>query len=206
MTPPPPEPSETERSGDAADASIALEHGVIVAAEKPDIVPARGRLGTALHWIGLAEQAAGAALLVVILALVLVQVFQRYLPQGGWAWTGEVARLSLVWATFLLSGYLLAHDRHVAIQVIDYLVPARALAVVKGFVYVVVALTCIGLMLAALELVTSDRGQVTPAAGIPLAVVYSVVFVGCALTALRAVLAVVLRVVGRTADRAEVSA
>ena len=202
----PQEPREADVSGAAGGAPVAVEHGVLVEAEKPDIVPARGRLGVALHWLGVGEQAAGAALLVVLLVLVLVQVGQRYLPEGGWAWTGEVARLCLVWATFVTSGYLLAHDRHVAIHVIDYLVPARALAVVKGFVYVVVALTCIGLMLAALELVTTDRGQVTPAAGIPLSVVYSVVLVGCALTALRAVLAVVLRVGRRTGDPSEAAA
>ena len=79
-----------------------------------------------MRWLGLAEQAVGVALMVVILALVLLQVAQRYLP-GGWAWTGEIARFAMVWVAFVMSGYLLAHDQHVAIKVVDYFLPTRAL-------------------------------------------------------------------------------
>ena len=78
-----------------------------------------------LHGLGLVEEAIGTLLIVVILVLVLVQVAQRYLPGGGWPWTGEVARLALVWCTFILSGYLMAHDRHMSIQLIDFVLPPQ---------------------------------------------------------------------------------
>ena len=63
--------------------------------------------------------------------MVLIQVGQRYVPHAGIPPTGELARLSMVWATFVLSGYLMAHDRHIAIHVVDYFLPIRVLGFVQ---------------------------------------------------------------------------
>ena len=84
------------------------------------------RCGRSSATIGLAEQAIAVGCMIAILTLVLLQVLQRYLPDGGWAWTGEVARLAMVWLAFILSGYLLALDRHITIQLVDYVLPPRA--------------------------------------------------------------------------------
>jgi TRAP-type C4-dicarboxylate transport system permease small subunit len=140
--------------------------------------------------IGLAEQVIGAALIAVILVLVLIQVAQRYTPFGGWPWTGEVARLALVWCTFAVSGYLMAQDRHITIRVIDLVLGVRALAVTKLFAHVVVAATCIGMAYATFRLIADDIGQRTPAAEIPVTVVYVLPLIGFVLTAVRAVMAI----------------
>ncbi|HEX5590968.1 MAG TPA: TRAP transporter small permease [Candidatus Limnocylindrales bacterium] len=158
----------------------------------PDLLPARGAFGTALHWLGVIEQAIGSLFLVIILILVLAQVAQRYVPGAGWAWTGEVARLSMVWAAFVLSGYLMAHDRHIAIHVIDYVIPARALAVVKLFAHLVVTLGCLAMVVATFSLITADTGQVTAAAEIPVEWTYLIPFAGFALTAFRGALAILV--------------
>ena len=68
----------------------------------------------------------------------LAQVAQRYVPGVTFPWTGEVARLAMVWATFVMAGYLAAFDRHIAIHVVDYVLGGRALASVKLFANVVV--------------------------------------------------------------------
>ena len=130
--------------------------------------------------------------LVAIFTLVVLQVLQRYLPGGGWAWTGEVARLALVWLAFILSGYLMAIDRHITIQLADYFLPPRALGVLLLFVHVVVGATCLAMAYSIYDLVATDIGQRTPAAEIPLVWVYVVPLVGFVLTALRAVLAIVV--------------
>lgn len=158
----------------------------------PELLPSREPLRTILHAIGLVEQVIGTALVVVILVLVLTQVGQRYVPRWGWAWTGEVARLSMVWATFVLSGYLMAHDRHIAIHLVDYVLPIRALAAVKLLVNLAVMVTCLLLMYATYDLIANDVGQVTAAAEIPLAWVYVIPLAGFGLTALRAVLGIVV--------------
>ncbi len=142
-----------------------------------------------LRYLGIVEQTVGSALIVMILVLVLVQVAQRYLPGEGWPWTGEVARLGLVWCTFALIGYLVARDRHIAIHVVDLVLPARVLAVVKVFDHFVVGATCLAMVYATYTLIADDIGQRTPAAQIPLAWIYVVPLVGFLLAALRSGLA-----------------
>ena len=169
--------------------------------ENPELLPAREPLRSIMHFIGQAEQVVGGVLLVVILVLVLAQVAQRYLP-GGYPWTGELARLSMVWATFVLAGYLMAHDRHIAIHVVDYVLHGRALAAVKLMVNVVVLITCLVLLYGTYVLIETDVGQVTAAAEIPLRFVNAVPLVGFLLTSIRAALGIVVNdipsLVGRT--------
>ncbi len=50
----------------------------------------------------------------------------------------------MVWVTFVMAGYLLAHDRHIAIHVVDYFLPIRVLGVVQLLASIVVLLTCLG--------------------------------------------------------------
>jgi TRAP-type transport system small permease protein len=170
----------------------------------PELLPHRQPWRSILHGIGVVEQAIGSVLLVIILVLVLGQVASRYVP-GSWVWTGEVARLSMVWLTLVMAGYLAAHDRHIAIHVVDWVLAGRALAAVKLFVSLAVLVTCLVLLYAAYLLIATDIGAVTPAAELPLLFVNAVPLVGFALVALRALLGIVLvdlpALIGRTESR-----
>ena len=188
-------PPSGEASATAADPpggldGLPVDESSLAEVDTPELLPHREPWRSMLHGIGVLERTIGSALIVVILVLVLIQVAQRYLPGSGWPWTGEVARLALVWCTFVLSGYLMAHDRHISIQVVDLLLPPRGLAVVQLLGHVVVGLTCLAMAYACYQLIADDIGQVTPAAEIPLAWIYTMPLVGFALTALRAVLAI----------------
>jgi TRAP-type C4-dicarboxylate transport system permease small subunit len=156
----------------------------------PELLPRREPFRTAFQWLGRVEQVLGASMIVVILALVIVQVAQRYLPGGGWAWTGEIARFAMVWTTFVMAGYLMAHDQHIAIKVVDYFLPRRALGLVMALGHMVIVGTCLVMAFATYDFIVNDRGQVTPAAGIPLAVIYAVPLLGFLSTAVRAALGV----------------
>lgn len=158
----------------------------------PEILPSREPWRSIVHAIGLIEQVIGALLLFGILFLVVALVAQRYLPGVNYPWTGEIARLSMVWGTFVMAGYLAAHDRHIAIHVVDFVLGGRALATVKLLVNVVVLLTSLVMLYAILQLIEADIGQVTAAAEIPLRFVNAVPIIGFALTALRAVLWIVV--------------
>jgi TRAP-type C4-dicarboxylate transport system permease small subunit len=168
---------------------LSLETSSLGREANAELLPEQPRLRAALRALGFAEQAVGTALIVVVLVMVLVQVAQRYLP-GGWPWTGEVARLSLVWSTFALAGYLMAHDRHISIQIIDFVLPPRVLGAFKLLGHLVVALTCVALVAATYLLIADDIGQRTAAAEIPLAWLYVMPLLGFLFTALRAALAI----------------
>jgi len=176
----------------------------VVEDQYTELLPSGGPLRTLIRLVGLAEQAIGAALIMVILVLVLTQVAQRYIHAfGGWPWTGELARLSLVWCTFVLAGYLMAQDRHITIKVADLVLPERILDFVKLGSHLVVLATCLGMAYATSSLVAADIGQRTPAAGIPVAWIYLVPFVGYLLTALRALMRITLIDVRQIAHRGE---
>jgi TRAP-type C4-dicarboxylate transport system permease small subunit len=187
------EPEDPSRSSTAV-AHEDLEHfppvtPALGGETTTELLPANGRARAILLALGMVEQAIGTSLIVVLLVLVLAQVAQRYIP-GGYPWTGEMARLALVWCTFALSGYLMAHDRHIAIQTVDLILHGRALGVVMLLVHVVVLLTCLAMALAAYRLIADDIGQRLPASELPLAWTYVVPLVGFLLTALRAGLAI----------------
>jgi TRAP-type C4-dicarboxylate transport system permease small subunit len=189
------DPHADEEAVPSAHASLGTE-------QNPEILPQAEPWRGILHAIGVAEQFVGSALLLVVFMLVLAQVALRYLPIATVPWTGEIARLALVWLTFVLAGYLAAHDRHIAIQVVDYVLGGRALAAVKLFVDVVVLATCVVAMVAIAQLLAEDIGQVTPAAQLPLWIVNFVPLVGFALTTLRVIVLMLVRdlpvVSGRT--------
>lgn len=168
------------------------EQEVLGGESNPEILPAREPWRSIVHGIGVIEQVIGALLLLVILVLVVALVAQRYLPGVNFPQTGEIARVAMVWGTFVMAGYLAGHDRHIAIHVVDYILGERALAATKLVVNAIVLVTCLVLLYATYLLVAEDIGQVTPAAEIPLRFVNAVPIVGFALTALRALLWIAL--------------
>ncbi|WP_026128195.1 TRAP transporter small permease [Nocardiopsis lucentensis] len=139
-----------------------------------------------MRWLETAELATGVALLALILALILTQAVQRHLPVEGWVWTGELARLGLVWLTFSLVSYLLGRDEHITLKVVDLVLGDRALRAVWVLANLVVAAVGVLLTLEAVELVLGGSPQSTPALRIPVAWIYAIPLVGVALMSLRA--------------------
>lgn len=195
--------ADTPDGSSSGDAPAPTETEFLGGESNPEVLPEREPWRAIVHGIGLVEQVIGALLLAVILVLVVALVAQRYLPGVNFPQTGEVARLAMVWGTFLMAGYLMGHDRHIAIHVVDYVLGGRALAAVKLTVNLIVLVTCLVLLYATYLLVAEDIGQVTPAAEIPLRFVNAVPIAGFALTALRALLWIALHDVPALLGRRE---
>ncbi|MUL41760.1 TRAP transporter small permease subunit [Streptomonospora sp. PA3] len=153
--------------------------------EAPGDGPPRAR-PAALRWLEAAELTAGVALLAMIFALMLTQALQRHLPVSGWVWTGELARLGLVWLSFSLVGYLLGRDEHITLKLIDFAPQAWLRRGVWIAANLVVAAVCAAFVAEAVELVFGGSPMTTPALGIPTAWVYVIPLVGLVLAALRA--------------------
>ncbi len=145
-------------------------------------------VATVLHRV---EIGIGAATLVLLFGLVLVQAGQRYLPVEGWAWTGELARFCLVWLTFTVAGALVSSDSHIALQVVDSIPREGLVRAVRVFAAVMVAVIGAGFAVEAWDLVTSQTRIRSPALGMPLSWLYVLPLLGFVSTAVRgAVLAV----------------
>lgn len=148
----------------------------------------RGRLGKALRAVEIVEATAGALLLAAILLLIMAQVIVRISPLGGWVWTGELARFSLMWLTFVLAGHLLGRDQHVSISIVDHILPARGRRVVEIAAYLVVAAVCVAFVYEGVGLIEAQSGIRSSAARIPNSLLYTVPTIGFALTAVRALI------------------
>lgn len=149
-----------------------------------------GLLHRLSRWVGVLEQIAGAMLVATILVLILLQVAQRFLPEAGGPWTGELARVSLVWCTFALAGHLTGRDQQISLHIIDHAVTHRMLGRIKVFAHLVVLVVALGFAREALALVTAGGPQRLPSLGISVIWMYVVPLVGFVLTAVRAGLAI----------------
>lgn len=168
-------------------------------AERPRRV--RRGLDRLLRYLSTAEAVVGGVLLVVIFALILLQAAQRYLPGGGWVWTGELARFSLVWLTFAMAGYLMARDGHVTLKLADHVTSGAARRAVVVFAHVMVAIVCLNLAYEAFELAVRPSRQTSPTMGMPIGLLYVIPLAGLLLTTVRSAAAVFLP--GRTEDEDE---
>lgn len=148
-------------------------------------------LARAIRVVTAVELALGAAALLLIFSLVLVQAAQRYLPVDGWSWTGELARFSLVWLTFVVSGVLVTRDSHIAIEAIDGLGNQRTRTWVRVFSCLVVAAVGLGLSVEAWTLVDTQSILKSPAMRMPMSWLYAISMIGFVSTTVRALVAAV---------------
>jgi TRAP-type transport system small permease protein len=131
----------------------------------------------------------GVAALLVIFVLVLLQAGQRHLPFDGWSSTGELARFSLVWLTFVVAGVLVTKDSHISLEMAD-LVPSRPVRRwVRVFSCLVVAAVGMGMSAAAWSLVETQGILRSPSMGMPMSWFYAIVLVGLVSTVIRALVA-----------------
>lgn len=154
----------------------------------------RGVLFAISRWIGIGEQVVGGLLITAILVLILLQVVSRETAVPSYPWTGELARMSLVWLTFAVMGHLTGRDEHVKLQFIDHVVRGSGQRYVDAFSKLVVAGISIGFVVQAQALVRTLglTGQALPASGIDVKWVFVMPLVGFSLTALRALLGLFL--------------
>lgn len=141
---------------------------------------------TLVRILDLVEQTVGAVCLGLILVLVSVQVIQRLTTGGSWVWSGEFAKYAMVWSTFILAAHLLRTDEHLKMDVIEQWLSPLGERVVTRITDALIAIVCWGLVWAGWGLLTAPFLGSSPAAGVPLVIVYAVPIAGLALMAMTA--------------------
>ncbi|MCC9195248.1 TRAP transporter small permease subunit [Arthrobacter sp. zg-Y820] len=152
----------------------------------------RGRWRSIEVWITRLEVTIGALSLITILLMVFLQALQRYFPGDGFAWTGELARFSLIWLTFAAAGVLVSTNGHIALEIMDAVPNQMVVRWVQVFALLVVAATGVGLAVEALALIDSQQIIKSPVLRVPMSVVYIPVLIGVASMTIRALVAAVL--------------
>jgi TRAP-type C4-dicarboxylate transport system permease small subunit len=121
------------------------------------------------------ELVIGGVSVLMILVLVFYQALQRYLPFESLAWTGELARFALLWATFAAMGVLVTTHGHIALELVDSLRSPIAVRVIQVISLVI--------------LVQSQGIVKSPVLRVPMSWVYIPVLIGVVSTTIRALIA-----------------
>lgn len=121
-------------------------------------------------------------ILVVLMSLmvlnVLWQVFSRYVLGKPSAFTDELARFLMIWLGLLGAAYVSGRNDHVAIDVLAKRASKKRQKWLKRWVCIVIILFCLAAMVAGgswLVYTTYELKQLSPALGLPLAYVYTVI-------------------------------
>jgi TRAP-type C4-dicarboxylate transport system permease small subunit len=159
-----------------------------------DAAPAgrTGPLFRVIRWVTTVEVALAAIAMATIFVLILMQAAQRYLPVDGWAWTGELARFSLVWMTFVVAGVLVTRDGHIALQVVDSIRWPMVVRVVHVLANLVLAATALLFVRECWTLIEESGSLKSPALRMPMAWHYVLPLLGFLSTAVRALVAAVI--------------
>lgn len=120
-------------------------------------------------------------------AALILQVFMRFVLREPLAWPEEFSRYLLIWTAFIGSSLAVKEARFINIDIL----PLMASGWVKRALYFVMhagfLLFCIPAIYFSLQFIirVAGSGQVSPAMGIPMWLVYAAAPVGLSLSALR---------------------
>lgn len=108
----------------------------------------------------------------VILLIILVAVFFRYVVNHSLFWSDEVVRYLFVWFTLLGAALVLRDRRHIRVEYFVEQMPAGVRRVVECAGLVLILVFNVFLVIAGLLWVRETAGAYTPALGLPLNWVY----------------------------------
>ncbi len=140
-----------------------------------------------VRWMSLGEQTLAALFLFIILATMGAQVFARYFFGAPFTWSEEVARLALIWMTFMAAAFVMAEGRHITVDVLSPRLSIRGQTRLECLSHGIVAGTCLLLLFGGIRFVWYVGRVGSPSLGIPMSWWYGAVEVGLLLMAIHSV-------------------
>lgn len=167
--------------------SANLEPSTITAGSSDQAAPNAVPFERCVRWMVLGEQTLAALFLFLILSTMGAQVFARYFFDTPFSWSEEVARLALIWMTFLAASFVMAEGRHIAVDVISSRLSVRGQLWMECLSHCVVAGSCLLLLIGGLRFVWYVGKVGSPSLGIPMSCWYGAVGVGLLLMAVHSI-------------------
>ena len=137
-----------------------------------------------VRWMVLGEKTIACLFLLIIVSTMAAQVFARYVFGSPFQWSEEVARLALIWMTFISAAFVMAERRHIAVDMISSRVGDGGKLFIECLSFVVVAVTCLLLFIGGAKFVWYVGKVGSPALGVPKSYWYGAGMVGLLLMAI----------------------
>lgn len=141
-----------------------------------------------IRWMILGEQSLASLFLFLIVSTMGAQVFARYFFGAPISWSEEVARLALIWMTFIAASFVMAEGRHITVDVLSPRLSLRGQLWMECFSHGIVTATCLLLFVGGIRFVWYVGKVGSPSLGIPMSWWYGAVGVGLLLMATHSVL------------------
>ncbi|MCI8572906.1 MAG: TRAP transporter small permease [Oscillibacter sp.] len=127
--------------------------------------------------------------LALMSAIIVAQVFFRYVLNNSLSWSEELARYLFIWTIYIGISYGVKMDKHVAVDAVYSYMPKGvkkyyAMIAYALFLLFAVAIVYYGVTVVGMQI---SSGQVSPAMGLPMQYVYVAPVVGMVLTVIRLV-------------------
>lgn len=127
--------------------------------------------------------------LALMSAIIVAQVFFRYVLNNSLSWSEELARYLFIWTIYIGISYGVKMDKHVAVDAVYSYMPKGvkkyyAMVAYALFLLFAVAIVYYGVTVVGMQI---SSGQVSPAMGLPMQYVYVAPVVGMVLTVIRLV-------------------
>ncbi len=123
------------------------------------------------------ERAVSTLMLAMILAIMGIQVFAHYVLKYPFSWSEELSRFSLIWMALLAASFVMAEGKHISVDLWSPRCSQANNNRLYLMSYVLVAGSCLVLLLGGLKFVYYVHPVGSPALGIPKSFWYAAVSV-----------------------------
>jgi len=124
------------------------------------------------------------ALMGVMATLVFANVVSRYVFNYSIIWVEELTQYQMIWIVYLGAGLALREGRHVAVDLVQDMLPCALRRAMRIAIGVAMLLFLLTLMVLGLQITAFTWIQETPVLGIPTGLAYLGVPIGAAVCAL----------------------
>lgn len=133
------------------------------------------------------EGAVVAVILATMVVILFAQVFARVFFSSSIVWSEEVARYLFIWLVFLGLGAVTLRGAHIVVDVLLLRLPVKGRKIATQTIYAVVFMINVVVIIATVRMieVVLSLNQTSPAANIPMGLVYLAVPVGVTIASLR---------------------
>lgn len=122
-------------------------------------------------------------LMLVMTVLVFANVVLRYLAGFSLPWVEEITRYMMIWVTYLGAGLALRAGVHVAVELLQDMIPAPLTHVLRTGIAVVILVFLAAVAWYGFSYAQFAMRQTSPVLNIPLGIVYLGIPLGCVLAA-----------------------
>ena len=135
-----------------------------------------------------ANQALIGCLMLVMTILVFANVVLRYFAGVSLPWVEELTRYMMIWVAYLGAGLALRAGAHVAVEIVQDLMPVHITRILRHVIAVVILVFLAAVAWYGFLYAQFTMRQTTPVMNVPLGLVYLGVPIGCLIAAVHLLL------------------